>query len=243
MIAISPEQVEKNYSLTNLSHLTIYFNDNPSKQYNILFRNGNAIYLNEPIDRDIPDGTELTILYKKNIPVLSAVATKGSSFIKLQTYPRFSKGATIMRKDMITFTDDTLSMYRTTNPVDYLSSVMDIAFLTKVKKVYKNANEIFVENIDYNLINSGNIIEWTNVGRTKILANTKYYVDITRKIIKVTTSDTIHFVKNINGKYVEISPVLPEKLSENEVFDYVSDTFNLLPYEIADVGDISINII
>ena len=109
----SPIQTDKNYALINLSHLTVYFEDAPAKIYNILFRNGNVVYLNEPIDRDIPDGTEIIVLYKKNIPILSAVATKGSSFIKLQTYPRFSKGASIMRKDMVKFSDDTINMYRT----------------------------------------------------------------------------------------------------------------------------------
>lgn len=233
----------KEYPLLNTSYLTVYFNSNPEKKYQILFRNGDIIYLDKPIDTDILDGTEIIVTHKKNTPTLDSVVTIGSSVLKLKSYPRFSKGASLIKNEMITFTNSTISMIRTSSGIDNINSAMNDEYLSKIEKIYINANNVFTPNIDYILINNGKTIIWTDIGKAKLPANTRYYIDIVEKVINTTSKDIIYYVKNITGKYVEISPTATEKMSENTTFEYITDIYQLLPYEIADIGNININLV
>ncbi len=229
--------------LINMSYATIYFSDNPLEKYQILFRNGNKLYLDHALDRDLKDGTEMHLLFKRNIPSLSAVAPLGTSVLKFENYPRFSKGSTLIRRDLITFENKTLHMYKSSQQNDYLSVLIDTDYLVKIDRIYINNNTVFQKNIDYNLYDNDKIITWTELGRKKIPHNTKFYIDVVRKKIPKGISDITYYVKSISGKYVTISPTLNTRLFENTIFDYVTDSFNLLPFEIADVGKIEINIV
>ncbi len=239
----TPGAEVRDYALLNMSYLTIYFDNVPEKEYQILFRIGDVIYLNQPIDIDISDGTEITVLYKKNVPTLDSVATSGSPILKMKSYPRFSKGASLIRKEMISFDSDTISLTRSSSGIDYISSAMDTNYLSAVDRIYTNSSNVFIPNIDYVLSDNGKIITWTETGKAKITINTKYYIDIVKKVVNTTPTEIVHYVKNITGKYVEISPAVPERLVENTTFDYITDIYQLLPYEIADLGNININLI
>lgn len=239
----TPGAEVRDYALLNMSYLTIYFDNVPEKEYQILFRIGDVIYLNQPIDIDISDGTEITVLYKKNVPTLDSVATSGSPILKMKSYPRFSKGASLIRKEMISFDSDTISLTRSSSGIDYISSAMDTNYLSAVDRIYTNSSNVFIPNRDYVLSDNGKIITWTETGKAKIPINTKYYMDIVKKVVNTTPTEIVHYVKNITGKYVEISPAVPERLVENTTFDYITDIYQLLPYEIADLGNININLI
>lgn len=232
-----------NYSLLNFSNITIYLNDSPNKYYKVLFRIGNKLYLNEPIDRDIPAGTKIIILHKKYIPTLMTSLAPGSDTFYLTDYPRFDKGAQLIKSSMISFIPDTIVMIRRTGTTDYMSTVMDEDYLARISKIYTNDLTIFEENVDYRLVNSGKAIEWTDGGRTKLPSNSRYYVDIIKKVVDTSDSDIIYYVKNVNKKVVTVTPMTNKKIDELTTFEYISDTYKLLPNEISDVGTISITVI
>ena len=51
-----------------------------------------------------------------------------------------------------------------------------------------------------------------------------------------------YYVKGINKKTINISPSVDSTLADGTSFDYTTDTFNILPWEIADCGTITINV-
>jgi len=238
---ISGDQI--NYTLMNFSNATIYFEDAPNKYYKVLFKIGNKLYLNEPIDRDIPKNTKIIVKNKKYIPVLKTAVPVGSDTLYFTDYPRFSKGTELIKNAMISFVSDTITMIKSGSILDYISSAMDPNDLTKINKIYINNNTVFEESIDYNLMDNGKIIEWTAVGRMKITPNSKYYIDIIKKVVNISDTDIIYYVKDINKKKVIITPVTATKLDELTTFDYNSEVYTLLPNEIADVGNINITIV
>ena len=238
---ISGEQI--NYTLMNFSNATIYFDDVPNKYYKVLFKIGNKLYLNEPIDRDIPKNTKIIVKNKKYIPVLKTAVPVGSDTLYFTDYPRFAKGTKLIKTAMISFVPDTITMIKSGSILDYISSAMDPNDLTKINKIYINNNTVFEESIDYNLMDNGKIIEWTAVGRMKITPNSKYYIDIIKKVVNISDTDIIYYVKDINKKKVIITPVTATKLDELTTFDYNSEVYTLLPNEIADVGNINITIV
>lgn len=233
----------RDYSLLNMSYLTVHFSDDTNKLYHVLFRNGDTVYLDSPIDRDIPDGTEMIVLYKNLIPSLSSTSTVGSSFLKLTSYPRFSTGSLLISSDIISFEDVTLAATRSSSGIDYLSDIMNTDDLSRVNAIYTNASNVFEENIDYTLSDHGKIIQWTNTGKLKLKANSKYFIDITKRVIDTSPSNIKYYVKHINKKLIEISPPLTTTLPEGSTLEYDSEIFSLLPYEIADLGNVTINIL
>lgn len=229
------------YAYMNVSYLTVYFSDDISKQYKLLYRLGNDIYLSDKIDRDIPDGTEMYVINRTNFPVLSSTGSKNSSIIVLQDYPRFDVGATLTPKDLVSFDNSkTLNMSRSSINVDYLTSVISPSEIVKVSNVY-SATDKFTENIDYTVDYTNYSINWTVTGQSKISPSTPYYVDIIRKVIKSTTEISQYYVKAIDGKNISISPSLSTTVPELTEFMYDSDAYRLLDYEIATVGTINIS--
>ena len=229
------------YAYMNVSYLTVYFSDDISKTYKLLYRLGDDIYLSDKIDRDIPDGTEMYVVNKTNFPVLSTTGSKDSSIIVLQDYPRFDIGATLTPKDLISFDNSkTLNMSRSSINVDYLTSVILPSEIVKVANVY-SATTKFTENIDYTIDYSNYSINWTVTGQSKIAPSSPYYVDVIRKVIKSTTEISQYYVKAIDGKNISISPSLSTTIPELTEFMYNSDTYRLLDYEIATVGTINIS--
>jgi len=238
---ISGEQI--NYPLMNFTNTNIYFEDFPNRYYKVLFKIGNKLYLQEPIDRDIPSGTKIIVVSKKYVPTLKSCVPKGSDTLYFIDYPRFSKGTELIKSAMIYFVSDTITMLRGSLTSDYINTVMNADYLSKVNRVYINNNIVFKENIDYNLIDNGKIIEWTPTGRTKITSNTVYYVDIIKKVINTTDTDIIYYVKDINKKRVTITPPTATKMDELTTFEYRTDVYNILPNEIADIGIVNISFV
>ena len=232
-----------NYSLLNFSNITIYFADSPNKRYKVLFRIGNKLYLNEPIDRDIPANTKIIILSKKYTPTLVATLPPGSDVFYFNDYPRFDKGAELIKSSMISFVPDTVVMTRRAGVSDYMNSIMNDDYLARINQIYTDNLNVFTEGIDYNLLSGDKIIEWTATGRAKLPANSKYYIDIIKKVIDTSDSDIIYYVKSINKKTATVTPMTNKKLDALTTFEYISDTYKLLPNEISDVGIVSITII
>jgi len=235
------EQID--YTLMNLSNATIYFSDLPNKYYKVLFKINNKLYLSEPIDRDIPSNTKIVIVNKKYVPTLKTSVPRGSDTLLFTDYPRFSKGTKLIKNAMISFIPDTITMVKSGAIVDYIGTAIDLNYLTKVNDIYVDKNRAFIKDLDYKLVDGGKVIEWTTVGRTKITPNTKFYVDIIRKVINISDTDIIYYVKNIDKKKAIIAPTTAVKMDELTTFDYITETYVLLPNEIADVGNVNITVI
>jgi hypothetical protein len=232
------------YTLMNLNNISIYFADAPTKYYRVLFKIGNKLYLDTPIDRDILACTEIVITSKKYVPTLAANVPEGSNIFYLNDYPRFGIGSKLTQSSMISFVADTIVMLRSgSSTKDYISSVMNDKHLVKVNKIYTSASNIFVEGVDYTLEENTKVISWTATGRAKLPPNNKYYVDIIRKIVDTTDQNVEYYVKEIDKKKIIVTPAARKKLNELTTFEYTTEEYNLLPYEIADVGNINIVIV
>jgi hypothetical protein len=232
------------YTLMNLNNISIYFADAPTKYYRVLFKIGNKLYLDTPIDRDILACTEIVITSKKYVPTLAANVPEGSNVFYLNDYPRFGIGSKLTQSSMISFVADTIVMLRSgSSTKDYISSVMNDKYLVKVNKIYTSASNIFVEGVDYALEENTKVISWTATGRAKLPPNNKYYVDIIRKIVDTTDQNVEYYVKEIDKKKIIVTPAARKKLNELTTFEYTTEEYNLLPYEIADVGNINIVIV
>jgi predicted Rossmann-fold nucleotide-binding protein len=120
---------------------------------------------------------------------------------------------------------------------------MNDKYLVKVNKIYTSASNIFVEGVDYTLEENTKVISWTATGRAKLPPNNKYYVDIIRKIVDTTDQNVEYYVKEIDKKKIIVTPAARKKLNELTTFEYTTEEYNLLPYEIADVGNINIVIV
>ncbi|HOB26071.1 MAG TPA: baseplate J/gp47 family protein [Bacilli bacterium] len=231
------------FALMNFSNITIYFSDLPNKYYKVLYKISNKLYLSEPIDRDIPSNTKIIIVNKKYVPTLKTNVPRGSDTLLFTDYPRFSKGTELVKNSMISFIPDTIMMIKSGSTVDYIGTAMDLNYLTKINKIYINKNIEFEENLDYKLVDNGRIIEWTTIGRTKITPNTKFYIDIIKKVVNTSDTDLIYYVKSVDKKKVIITPTTAVKMDELTTFDYTTETYVLLPNEIADVGIVNITVI
>lgn len=229
------------YAYMNVSYLTVYFSDNVSKTYKLLYRLGDDIYLSDKLDRDIPDGTEMYVVNKTNFPVLASTGTKNSTIIILKDYPRFDVGATLTPKDLISFDNSTtLTMTRSSINVDYLSALISPSEIVKITNVY-SATKKFTENIDYTIDYTNYSINWTVTGQSKISTSTTYYVTLVKKVIQTTSEISQYYVKSIDEKNVYISPSLSSTIPELTEFIYDSDSYRLLNYEIATTGTINIS--
>lgn len=234
---------ELKYNILNLSYVTCYFEDDTTKLYKILNRIGDMIYLDKPIDRDIPDGTKIIVLRRKYIPTTDTVTLENSTSIKLTDYPRFSTGATLLRSEILSFIDKVVICSRSFEGVDYLSSYIDVNYLTKVNKVYIDPTNPFELGVDYTFEDNGKTIIWTDIGKEKISNGGIYYVDIVYTVIDQNPTYLKHYVKQIDNKYVDITPSIPVRLNEGSTFEYITDIYRIMPYEIATNGIISINTI
>lgn len=232
----------KIYNLLNLSYATIYFGDVVNEEYRIMYVNGDTIYLDRNLEIDVKDDTEITIVNKKYVPVLSSSIVANSTTLELMTYPRFNIGSTIIRKSTVNYATSVVSASKSSSDTDYLSEVMDTSTLASVSKIYLNDYITYTEGTDYTLKDSGRIIIWTQLGLTKISANTVFYIQYIKKTYSEDSTELEHKVTNINGKLIEVSPAIPVALTNGTAFDYESDVFNLLPYEIATTGKVTINV-
>jgi hypothetical protein len=231
------------YTLMNFSNTTVYFSDLPNRYYKVLFKISNKLYLSEPVDRDIPAGTKIVIVSKKYVPTLKASVSRGSNTLLFTDYPRFSKGTELVKNAMISFVSDTVAMVKSGSTVDYMGTAVDLNYLVRVTQVYVDKSRVFEENLDYRLVNDGKVIEWTSVGRSKITPNTKFYVDIVRKVVNVSDTDLVYYVKHVDKKKAIITPTTAVSMDELTTFDYTTETYILLPNEIADVGNVSITVV
>jgi hypothetical protein len=231
------------YTLMNFSNTTVYFSDLPNRYYKVLFKISNKLYLSEPVDRDIPAGTKIVIVSKKYVPTLKASVSRGSDTLLFTDYPRFSKGTELVKNAMISFVSDTVAMVKSGSTVDYMGTAVDLNYLVRVTQVYVDKSRVFEENLDYRLVNDGKVIEWTSVGRSKITPNTKFYVDIVRKVVNVSDTDLVYYVKHVDKKKAIITPTTAVSMDELTTFDYTTETYILLPNEIADVGNVSITVV
>jgi hypothetical protein len=229
----------KTYNLLNMSYLTIYFGDDDSNLYHIMYVSGDSIYLDRELEFDVANNTVITVMCKNFIPTLASVANANAVSLLFTTYPRFGVGSSLIRKNNTQYTTSVCTMTRGSLQVDYLSEVIDVNSLAKVQKIYTSESNVFIKGTDYMLQDNDRVIEWTSIGLTKISANTTYYVQYLKKHI----TDVETYVKSIKGKTVEINPPIDTEIPNGTVFDYVSDSYNLLPYEIATTGNITINII
>ena len=115
--------------------------------------------------------------------------------------------------------------------------------MLEISKIYINDAIVFEKDKDYILERENKTITWTDLGRQKVEAGTKYYISIVKKLTSKIENKQSFNVTKIDGKYATISPLVKETLYENSTFTYETDTFNLLPYEIADIGNINIDIV
>ena len=227
--------------LSNINYTTIYFGDDQTKTYQILFRVGDSLYLDRGLEDNIDNNTDIVVMHKKFIPILSSTAVMGSSVLELTSYPRFGVGAKLLRYETALYNDTTLSVFRSSGGVDYLENYIAIDTLVKINKVYLNANMILTEGLDYTITNNS-IINWTDIGKVKVPSNVQYYIDVTKKTDPHNVKVLDYYVKGINKKTINISPSLDSTLADGTSFDYTTDTFNILPWEIADCGTITINV-
>ena len=113
----------------------------------------------------------------------------------------------------------------------------------EVYKIYINENVVFEKDVDYVIERENKTIRWTTIGLQKIQPGVRFYASVIKKVeVKVKNSQTFNVTK-IEGKYATIVPAITENLFENTTFSYETDTYNLLPYEIADIGKIEIEIV
>lgn len=234
---------KKIYNLINMSYMTIYFGEDFTNIYRIMYVNGDTLYLNRAIDTDIDNNTEITIINKKYVPLLASSIASNSTQLMLDTYPRFNIGSKLIRQESIVYSDSVATLIRENGNTDYMSSAININSLVTIEKIYINENKVFVRNLDYILNDSDRVIVWTVVGLSKITVNTVYYVQYVKKIIYNSDSDLTHYVKSINKKQIEVSPAIPISMPNGTTFDYESETIRLLPYEIANQGKVTINIL
>ena len=134
-----------------------------------------------------------------------------------------------------------LQLIKSNSEFDFLDNYYDTQGLIAINKIYISDSNQFVENEDYLLENNMKVIHWTPEGRRKIATGTKFYISTVRK--NVLHTDQVFTVTKIDGKYVSFLPVSTKTLNENSTFSFSTDTYNLLPFEIADVGNININIV
>lgn len=229
----------KIYNLLNMTYLSIYFGDESSDIYHIMYVSGDYIYLDRELEFDISDNTSITVISKQYVPSLASSAAANATNILLTNYPRFSTGAALIRRNNVQYTMTVATLIRGLSNIDYMSSVIDTNNLVRIEKIYTNESNIFVKGTDYMLNDNDRVIVWTNVGLTKISVNDQYSV----QYIKKNVSDVETYVKSINGKNIEVYPPIDVALPNGTSFEYTSDTFKMLPYEIATTGTVTINII
>ena len=234
---------KKEYHLLNLPYTTIYFGNVSNDVYRIMYVSGSSIYLDRPLELDLTDNTEITVMTKKYVPALASSTTSNATQLELTTYPRFGVGATLMREDSVAYTTAVTSMVRSVLDVDYMSSSINTNQLVKIEQIYINSSEVFEAGLDYNLRENDRVIEWTAVGQSKITLNSQYYVQYVKKSFDTSDTNLTHYVTSINGKVVEVSPPIPVQLQNGTAFEYESDIYNLMPYEIADQGTVIINVL
>jgi hypothetical protein len=224
-----------------MSHCVIHFENSPEERYTVLYRTGDKIYLDRPLSKNVNDKELVYILYKYNIPSLSAVALTGTNRLKFKNYPRFGRNTILRYYEFEQFENVLFQMIKSNSNYDYLDLYYDTTGLNSIAKIYLTDSNVFIENIDYELENNMKVIKWTEVGKLKINPGTRFYVDATRKIIK--QSDQTFTVTKIDGKYVHVTPTVEKTLYEDSTFNYETETYNLMPNEISDVGNITINIV
>ena len=234
---------EMSYTAMNLSYMSIYFGNINNDVYRIMYVSGNTIYLDRQLELDINDGTEITFMSKKYVPMLASSTEANATQLKFSLYPRFGLGATLIRKDNVAYNTAVTIMTRSILDVDYMSSVIDTIYLVRIDSIFINSSNVFVRDVDYVLRENDRVIEWTAVGQSKITANTTYYVQYVRKILEDSDNSLEHYVLSIDGKIVEVDPPIPVQLQNGTAFEYESDIFRLMPYEIADQGTVTINIL
>lgn len=227
--------------LNNMSHCVIYFENSPDEKYTVLYRTGDKIYLDRPLAQNVNDKELVYILYKYNIPSLSAVALAGTNRLKFKNYPRFGRNTVLRYYEFEQFENVLFQMIKSNSNYDYLDLYYDTSGLNAIVRIYLTESKVFVENVDYELENNMKIIKWTETGRLKINPGERFYVDATRKIIK--QSDQTFTVTKIDGKYVHVTPSVTKTLYEDSTFNYDTETYNLMPNEISDIGSITINIV
>lgn len=227
--------------LTNLMHCTIFFQNSPEEIYTILYRIGEKVYLNRPLSSNVSSGEYVYIINKYNTPTLSATTLSGSNRFKFKDYPRFGRNTTLKFYDFEQSEELLLQLIKSNSEFDFLDNYYDTQGLIAINKIYISDSNQFVENEDYLLENNMKVIHWTPEGRRKIATGTKFYISTVRK--NVLHTDQVFTVTKIDGKYVSFLPVSTKTLNENSTFSFSTDTYNLLPFEIADVGNININIV
>jgi hypothetical protein len=241
---------KRNMVLLNMSYCSIYFNNDTNTIYKVLYRIGDTIYLDRGLEDNLSSGSTITVLYKKFIPILASKANEGSTALIMEGYPRFDTGGYLIDRTKLLYKSCTLTMFRDSTGFDNLLPYIGTDEFVKVDKVYyvdENSNQIIIlsEGVDkdYTLIDNGTVIAWTEQGKLKIPTGSKYYVDLTKKL---SNSDLYteykYYVKSISQKYVYISPALTKTMVDGSVFDYTTDIFRLLPYEIADCGTITVSV-
>lgn len=233
----------KIYNLLNMSYMTIYFGTNVNVEYQIMYVNGDTLYLDRELEMDIENNTEITLINKKIVPILASSVSANTSQLQLTSYPRFNIGSSIVRRESITYGTAITIMTKGVSTMDYLSSTIDVTTLVRIDKVYVNENKIFSRGVDYNLAENDRIIVWTNIGITKINVNSTYNVQYVKKTIYDSKVDLVHKVTNITGKFIEVTPPIPVALSNGKAFDVQTDTYVLLPYEISTAGNIKVNVV
>ncbi|MDD3663562.1 MAG: hypothetical protein PHT84_06965, partial [Candidatus Pacebacteria bacterium] len=170
-----------------------------------------------------------------------SVALVGTNRLKFKNYPRFGKNTILRYYDFEQFENSVFQMIKSNSTYDYLDLYYDTTGLNSITKIYLSDSVSFIENEDYELENNLKVIKWTDAGKLKIKPGTRFYVDATKKIIK--QSDQNFTVTKIDGKYVHVTPSVTKTLYEDSTFNYDTETYNLMPNEISDIGSITINIV
>ena len=229
--------------LANMNSCTIYFESQPTEFYTIMYRTGEKVYLNRPITHSISNGENVYIVYKRSMPSLSAIALPGHNKLRFINYPRFGRNTILNLHSYDNYEISILQMTRSHNISDYLDVYYDTSNMLEISKIYISDAIVFEKDKDYILERENKTITWTELGRQKIVAGTKYYISVVKKLSAKIENKQSFNVTKIDGKYATISPLVKETLYENATFIYETDTFNLLPYEIADIGNIKVDIV
>lgn len=230
----------KFYSLNNISNLEIYFENNPKMVYKILYKNNDYLYLDKKLENSVTKGEKIFITKKSTLHIVDSYGFKGTNILKFKDYPKFSIGATLINKNDINFENKTIIGAVNNTLIEYIDNLIDASTISKILKVYDSNGKEFVLNEDYSISDDFKTLNWikTNSNSDRLVSNARFYIDLIRKN---TESSTRYIVKQVYGKNVQISPNLMENVEENTVFEYTTDTMILRPFEISDVGNITIN--
>lgn len=238
--------VESAGPLGDLSNSVIVFADDAAEtEHVVMYRSftetgktGEKLRLTAQVGTNYNEGAKLYIKRKNPLPILDGTHYIGSDNITFRTMPRFTPGAVLIPRRNVIYDIETRTLVRNSDTYDMLPTDTTIS---NIRRVYVTPTAPFKEGVQYTVKNNKSIV-WLDTDAIPV--NKQYFVDI----IKVSsseerTSNVEYYVNSINGYTAKITPSLMVELEDGEVMDVRSESINIYPLEIADLGTITLNVI